>query len=186
MEKPYFEIRITFLHIAVFLCSILLIAVLLFVLGYRAGKASMSAPDWSQAALEKEARIDPGRPDSAPPAASEPVEHHLQEELSLHGFQESKEPERKARPEPETTKAPAGGTVFQVQVGAFANYANARQYAERFRKMGYSAEINSSVSGGRDLFRVRVGRFANRAEAEREKEKLEKAEKQKFSIVSAN
>lgn len=186
MEKPYFEIRITFLHIAVFLCSILIIAVLLFVLGYRAGKASMNDSDWSRAALESEALVDMGTPVSTSPAGRESSEGHLQEELSMHGLQENVEPKREARPEPEVKKPAESGIVFQVQVGAFANYANARQYAERFRKLGYSAEINSTVSGGRDLFRVRVGRFATRAEAQKEREKLEKAEKKKFVIVSAN
>ena len=38
MEKTYFEIKITFMHIVVFLVAVIAIGIFLFYMGYQAGQ----------------------------------------------------------------------------------------------------------------------------------------------------
>ena len=70
-------------------------------------------------------------------------------------------------------------------MGAFSSFTNARNYSEKFRKMGYPSEILTTLKNKKKLFRVRVGNFKDFSEAKKEKIKLERMEKKKFSIVKS-
>jgi DedD protein len=63
---------------------------------------------------------------------------------------------------------PAGGSagpVFSVQVGSFAEQANAERQNGQLLEQGFEAFIHADTSGSRPIWRVRVGRFAGRDQA---------------------
>lgn len=62
---------------------------------------------------------------------------------------------------PTTANAPST-LVWSVQVAAFGTAAEAADFAEEVRTLGYDARVDGSVAP----FRVRFGRFATRAEAQ--------------------
>jgi DedD protein len=62
--------------------------------------------------------------------------------------------------------ATAGGS-FAVNVGSYANVANAESLLNRLRNAGIAAYAESVSLDGRAVRRVRLGPFAQRAEAER-------------------
>jgi cell division septation protein DedD len=53
-----------------------------------------------------------------------------------------------------------------VQLGVFANHANADRLAQELKGKGFHTLISESSSGGRTLWRVRAGPVAERAAAE--------------------
>jgi cell division septation protein DedD len=78
------------------------------------------------------------------------------------------------------SQPPATGARWSVQVGAFANKADADRTAQRLIARGYEAR----VVGAERPFRVRIGRFAKRADATALVAKL-KAEKTSAFLVEA-
>mgnify|MGYP001424787045 CR=1 FL=1 len=84
-ERSYFEIKVTFVHIVVMLVSVVMIGILLFYLGYRAGHASTQRQ--SEGGTSLTTTTPPGGPNSSADA--------IAQEMRLH------------RPEPETTPADA-------------------------------------------------------------------------------
>lgn len=59
-----------------------------------------------------------------------------------------------------------GGDIFYtVQVGAFANFANARNLRDKLINSGYGAYIEEAHTSGKKAYRVRVGRLKTRQEA---------------------
>jgi DedD protein len=68
-------------------------------------------------------------------------------------------------PPPKPAAAAASGD-WTVQLGSFAEEANARRLAQRASTFGYKAEVSSYRSSGRTLYRVRVGPQATRAAAD--------------------
>lgn len=53
-----------------------------------------------------------------------------------------------------------------VQLGVFANHANANRLAEELKSQGFHALVSENGAGGRPLWRVRAGPVAERAAAE--------------------
>ena len=187
MEKPYFEIKVTFVHIVVLLIAVVLIGILLFYMGYQAGHrtekiASPQKDTDSPAAGEpknEELKIvdeKPIQPNKSKPATNQSIS----DEMKLH-------PQKIQTEKPGEQKEPASRQpYFIIQVGAFTNFGNARDYSEKFRKMGFQTEIATPDSkSANKLFRVRVGHYSNLEDARKEKEKLEKSENKKFSITSS-
>lgn len=68
-----------------------------------------------------------------------------------------------SRPAADTTPA-AGG--FTLQLGAFAQAANAQSLAAGVRKLGLSPEIVESDRSGKRIYQVRLGRFATADQAQ--------------------
>lgn len=65
---------------------------------------------------------------------------------------------------PTMSSAAAAGGAFMVQLGSFANRANAEHLAQQLRAQGYGVSV-SQGSGGRHLYRVRVGPARDHAQA---------------------
>lgn len=84
-----------------------------------------------------------------------------------------------------TAKSAKKNQYFAIQVGAFNSHALAKDYSNRFSRVGYAISISQAEVKGKTWYRVRVGSFETKEEAQREKSKLEKLENQKFSIVKA-
>jgi len=189
MEKSYFEVKVTFIHVVIMLVAIILIGIFLFYLGYQAGHRSLQSgagqPAGAPATIETvEAKADQEKVEPVEekkpitrPTAKQP--QTIENEIKLHQDQAQEKP-----PVKEVTAT--RGVYYTIQVGAFIDFANAKAYSEKFRRLGYGVEIISPEGKDKEKwFRVRVGKFATMEKAKAEKEKLEKLEKKTFSISSS-
>ena len=178
MEKSYLEIKVTFIHIVVLLVAVIFIGILLFYMGYQAGKSSA-----------KDQNIRPGitksqtKPDEIKAIKNQEKKPTIKEEIKLH--KPSKDKTATKGKENISKKPLKREPHYSIQVGAFSNFDNARKYSEKFRKLGYVSEIFTTLKKKKKLFRVRVGSFKNFSDANKEKIKLEKMEKKKFSVVKS-
>jgi cell division protein FtsN len=183
MEKTYFEIKITFVHIVVFLIAVIAIGIFLFYMGYQAGQrradprtAIANEQIQAEAAGPEELRIVDEKPVMTVPAKPE-TKKTIPEEMKLH--QELTENEPPAVPQNETGFEPN----YTIQVGAFADFANAQKCSKKFTSLGYQAAI--ITDNQKKLHTVQVGSYATLADAQAEKAKLESLEKTKFTIKKA-
>lgn len=69
-------------------------------------------------------------------------------------------------PEPAPLPATVAGGGFAVNLGSYANLANARELVQRLNAAGLAASAEPIDLDGRDGLRVRIGPFAQRADAE--------------------
>lgn len=72
---------------------------------------------------------------------------------------------------PAATPAASSGAGFVVQLGSFANRANAERLAQQVHALGYPVGVSRGTTGRR-LYRVRVGPTRERAAAEQLAAKL--------------
>lgn len=186
LEKSYLEIKVTPLHIVILLVGVIIIGIFLFYLGYQAGKSSLKTrlvrTQVTERGDSKEINIlDDNEITGKQPVEKKDQSPSINEEMKLHQ-QPVKKPDR------DTKQTIKGRTVtkevyYSVQVGAFSSFANAKNYSEKFRKMGYPTEVLATTKKSGTLYRVRVGNFKTRAAAQKEKVKLEKMEKSKFAVT---
>jgi cell division septation protein DedD len=184
MEKTYFDIRITFIHIVIFLIAVIAIGIFLFYMGYQAGHRLGNQPaeivnDTNQTELaaanqEKINEIDEKPIKSVSDKANS--KQSISDEMKLH------EKQLPGELPPITRKNVFSDQNYSIQVGAFADFANAQKYSEKFAKLGYQTEIIVETINKKKLHTVRVGSFASLAEAQNEKDRLESLEKKKFKI----
>jgi DedD protein len=73
---------------------------------------------------------------------------------------------------PATSPISASGTSWAVQLGSFANRANADNLVHQLKAQGMSVFVLSGGSGQALRYRVRIGPLANREEADRLAAKL--------------
>jgi cell division protein FtsN len=183
MEKTYFEIKITFVHIVVFLIAVIAIGIFLFYMGYQAGQrrgdprtAIANEQAAADAAGPEELRIVDEKPIQTVPAKTG-TKKTIPEEMKLH--QELAEKGPPALPQ----KKSGFEANYTIQVGAFADFANAQKCSKKFTSLGYQAAI--ITDNQKKLHTVQVGSFATLADAQAEKAKLESLEKTKFTIKKA-
>lgn len=197
MEKTYFEFKITFLHIVVFLAAVIAIGIFLFYMGYQAGQrrsdprtAVANAQD--EGADASELSVVDEKPVKTVPA-SPAAGRSIPAEMKLHEEQDVAKPAAKLpaqaanKPGAETRQPaaalPPAAVVeprYTIQVGAFADFANAQKCSRRFTSLGYPAAI--ITDNQKKLHTVQVGSFATLTEAQKEKASLEKQEKATFTI----
>jgi cell division septation protein DedD len=183
MEKTYFDIRITFVHIVIFLIAVIAIGIFLFYMGYQAGQRQADprtaiANEQSQAdpAGTEELNIVAEKPVQTLPAKTSP-QQSIPAEIKLHEEQTAKEPS------PVPAKKAAVNENYTIQVGAFADFVNAQKCSKKFTGLGYPTAI--ITDNQKKLHTVQVGNFASMTAAQKEKAKLENLEKTKFSIKKA-
>lgn len=196
MEKTYFEFKITFLHIVVFLVAVIAIGIFLFYMGYQAGQRrsdprTVIANEQGQedgagmgevsVVDEKPVRTVPASPASRQSIPAEMKLHEEQGGLKPPAESAAKAPAGKdALPRTAPAPGPAMEPRYTIQVGAFADFANAQKCSRRFTSLGYPAAI--ITDNQKKLHTVQVGSFASLAEAQKEKASLEKQEKATFTI----
>lgn len=187
VEKSYIEIKVTFIHIVVLLVGVIVIGIFLFYLGYQAGKSTArnqilqaKLPDGAGKTDEIQLVDQDGK---IPKKGAKSKEPSIKDEIKLHQLPSSSKGDEKK--EPIKSKPLRKERFFSVQVGAFAEHVNAKNYAAKFAEMGYPTEINTIVRNNRNLHRVRVGNFKTRAIAKQEQQKLEKMENKKFAVVKS-
>ncbi len=179
MEKTYFDVRVTFIHVVVFLVAMIAIGIFLFYLGYQAGHRLADPPAGmavADPAIEpaSESRKDVIPANEKPLAA---VTQSIPSEMELH---EKKQVQEKT--DPAANKGFISDRNYAIQVGAFDNFANAQNYSERFARLGYQTEIIAETVKEKKLYTVRVGNFVSLEEAQKEKARLESLENKKFMI----
>jgi cell division septation protein DedD len=184
MEKTYFDIRVTFIHVVIFLIAVIAIGIFLFYMGYQAGHRLGDQP----AGIVNEAeQIEPAaaNPESLRMVDEKPIKsvadkanakQSIPEEMKLHEKQLPGELPQTAG------KNVLSDQNYSIQVGAFADFVNAQKYSEKFAKLGYQTEIIVETFNQKKLHTVRVGSFASLAEAQKEMNRLESLEKKKFKI----
>lgn len=64
------------------------------------------------------------------------------------------------------TPAPAPGGAYTLQLGAFAQSANAEALVAELARQGFSPEVAARMRGGKTIYQVRLGRFASAEEAQ--------------------
>jgi len=183
MEKTYFDIKITFVHIVVFLIAVIGIGIFLFYMGYQAGQRqgsalAMTAGEQTQAKeadFPEELKIVDEKP-IKPMPGNAPDKKTIPEEMKLHEAQAKKEPPVANQ------KNTFPDQSYSIQVGAFADFANAQKCSSRFSSRGYQTAIIMETVNRKKLHTVQVGNFATMAEALKEKAKLENLEKATFAI----
>lgn len=190
MEKTYFEFKITFLHIVVFLVAVIAIGIFLFYMGYQAGQRRAD-PRTAIANQQNQEEPDGAEElsvvDEQPVLAADgkpPVQRSIPEEMKLHKEQTTpKVPaeETKEPPPAEAKKSLSSG--YTIQVGAFADFANAQKCSRKFTGLGYPTAI--ITDNQKKLHTVQVGNFSSLAAAQKEMAKLESQEKAKFQIKQA-
>lgn len=91
-----------------------------------------------------------------------------------------------AKPPSTGTAAPAAAPAthgrWTIQLGSFADRANALRLARRWKKRGYAAYVSTAGRGARALHRVRMGAFTSRDAAVAFARKL-RAQGQRSSVV---
>jgi len=186
MEKTYFEIKITFVHIVIFLIAVIAIGIFLFYMGYQAGQrrgdtrtAMISEQNQADAAANpEELKIVDEKPIKTTTEKTD-AKQTIPEEMKLHQAQMEKE-----QP-PASQKKTFSYQNYTIQVGAFADFANAQKCSNRFSSRGYQTAIVVETVNKKKLHTVQVGSFATMAEAQKEKAKLENLEKATFAIKKA-
>ncbi len=193
MERSYFEVKVSFIHVAVLLVGVILIGSFLFYLGYQAGKSSEKGGDKSQQQTEltggnnraEEIQLaDVGSKRKNKKKDSPRKKTSIQDELKMHQLPAENTNSSANNQETVKTKPIKKSAYYSIQVGAFSDYVNAKNYSSKFANMGYPTEILSTIRGSKKLFRVRVGNFDSREKARAEMKKLEKMEKKPFAVVS--
>ena len=174
MERSYVEIKVSFLHIVVLLVGVILIGSFLFYLGYQAGKSSLK--NQMQPHLTKgESSAEEIQVVDDKAKSKKRKGPSISEEIKLHQTPPKQREKIKAK---SIEKEP----YYTIQVGAFSDYENAKNYSAKFAAMGYPTEILTTVRKDKKFFRVRVGNFKTKAEAAEEKKRLEKKENASFTV----
>lgn len=179
----------------IFLVSISLIIIVVFYWGYKTGKNSVlikkaSVSNSSDDVLTEEIKLEDLNKKENTDSNQNIIDDKtsISEELNLHDPNLTKtKPETKAA-EKVKTKIINKSSVkefYTIQVGAFSVYKNAKNYADKFSKMGYEIQILSTMKRRRKLFRVRVGHFETKAKALKQMKILEKKENKKFAVVKS-
>ena len=200
-EKQYVEVKVSFIHIVVLLVGVIVIGIFLFYLGYQAGKSS-ARNQILQAELPKSGKSDEiqlvDKDDKIARNTAESNEPSIKDEIKLHQLPTTSTPTSTPPSTSTSTTSPAADDMkteikakplqkenfFSVQVGAFSDYTNAKNYSAKFAKLGYPTEINTTTRNNKNLYRVRVGSYKTRAEAQAEMKKLEKMENKRFTVTT--
>jgi DedD protein len=148
-----------------------------------AGTSSGATTPSGAAPTDEGVRVSPAKPASRADAqpAGPPVISTLKAQQPAASVPDSeteppKSPTVSVKPSA-TREAPAADTVHRgwaVQLGSFANKANAETLARRLRADKLPAYVSSSGAGSSVRYRVRVGLMADRSAAERTMVKLKK------------
>jgi cell division septation protein DedD len=184
MEKTYFDIRITFIHVVIFLIAMIAIGIFLFYMGYQAGHRLGNQPagmadevNQSEPAAATQEKIN--MVDEKP---INPVTDRIDTKQSIPDEMKLHEKQLPGELLPAARKNVFSDQNYAIQVGAFADFANAQKYSEKFAKLGYQTEIIVETMNKKKLHTVRVGSFVSLAAAQKEKDRLEGLEKKKFKI----
>ncbi|MEI6614046.1 MAG: SPOR domain-containing protein [Chrysiogenales bacterium] len=188
MEKTYFNIRVTFVHVVIFLIAVIAIGIFLFYMGYQAGHRLGDRP----AAIVNEVnQSEPAtvNPENMSVVDEKPIKSVIDKANSKQSIPEEIKLHEKQLPgelPPAARNNIFADQNYAIQVGAFAAFANAQKYSEKFAKLGYQTAIIVETLNRKKLHFVRVGSFVSLAEAQKEKDRLESLEKKKFKIKKGN
>ena len=169
-RRTVLEIKITFLHVVVFLSAVILIGIFLFYLGYQAGKTAAMAPEGARVTTSSEhIPLEGNDKPAGKPGA-------IQAEMDLHGESSNPPAARSESPPPKKVKPRPveRDAYYAVQVAAFENHAEAKSYSDLFSRHNYPTEIQRVAVRNKTMYRVLVGRYETREAAKTAKGGMEK------------
>jgi len=184
MEKTYFDIRVTFVHVVIFLIAVIAIGIFLFYMGYQAGHrlGDQTAGIVDATGQTEPAAVDPEKINMVDDKPIKTVSDKTISPQSIPAEMKLHEKQLPGELPPAARKGVFPDQNYSIQVGAFADFVNAQKYSEKFAKLGYQTEIIVESINQKKLHTVRVGSFASLADAQKEKDRLEGLEKKKFKI----
>ncbi|HDP95572.1 MAG TPA: SPOR domain-containing protein [Candidatus Aminicenantes bacterium] len=169
-HRTVLEIKITFVHVVVFLSAVILIGIFLFYLGYQAGKAAAMTPAGAKVTSSSEhIPLEEERVSEKPSA--------IRQEMDIHGRADTAAAEPGSEPASARKVKPRQverDSYYAVQVGAFENHAEAKSYSDLFINNNFPTEIQRVVVHEKTMYRVLVGRFDSKQEAQDGKERMQK------------
>jgi cell division protein FtsN len=185
MEKSYLEIKVRFIHIVILLAGVSVIGILLFYIGFQAGKSSARIRG-ATPQINRQAKTAANKKDRVEIIQDKPVRKQekssINKELNLHKPKTAQEPSQ-GKEQKITGKPVKSESYYSIQVGSFTQFANAQKYSAKFSKLGYQSEILTTIKQNRKTFRVRIGRFKDLETAKNKKKILERMERKKFLVV---
>ncbi|MDY0296118.1 MAG: SPOR domain-containing protein [Acidobacteriota bacterium] len=169
-NRTVLEIKITFLHVVVFLSAVILIGIFLFYLGYQAGKTAAAAPPGARVTTAGEhIPLEQEIVSEKPSAIKDEIDIHGRGDAAVTEPVPDSQPARKVKPRPVERDS-----YYAVQVGAFENHAEAKSYSDLFINNNFPTEIQRVVVNEKTMYRVLVGRFDSKEEAQSAKSRMEK------------
>lgn len=169
-HRTVLEIKITFLHVVVFLSAVILIGIFLFYLGYQAGKTAAMAPAGAKVTSSSEhIPLEEEQVFEKPSAIKKEMDLHGQAEPAAAETRSESTQTRKVKP-----RQVERDSYYAVQVGAFENHAEAKSYSDLFISNNFPTEIQRVVVHEKTMYRVLVGRFDAKQAAQDAKDRMEK------------
>jgi cell division septation protein DedD len=177
-NKDFREIQVSSSLLVVIFLGVLALGVFIFLLGVSVGKKQVGIASQTQIVAQqipepvKEVPVQPAPSDTDPAKAGTPP--GAGQPPASAGSAASKPPVKETTSAPaaektgsETKKTPAAGTgLYYVQVGAFADRAQARALADRYKKQGYTAVVaDPRPTDTKTQYRVRLGGYSSRDRA---------------------
>jgi len=186
-EKSYLEIKVTFHHIVVLICGVILIGSFLFYLGYQAGKSSTKSQEHkakftNNEGSTKEIKLVKNKGSLSTKNSTQPS---IKDEIKFHR-QPAKKDSRGQKTTVKSAKKLTKESYYTIQVSSFNSHTLAKNYSRRFSTVGYPTSISQAKVKGIVWYRVMVGNFKTKEKAEKEKAELETLEKKKFIIIKSN
>ena len=203
-EDRQMELQLGGRHLTLAMVGLALFGVVLFLLG-RWSERVARPPAQAEEGIE-ETSLSGSRSAPDPAAPRELTFYETLGKKGTPGFQESSPKAGRKEPPavlPESSSPPAAAAVksvaapapkpksaspappavapgerFRVQVASTRDAAAARELAERLRKKGYAASVETSRGAdGRSQYKVRVGNYSERGPAEDVAERIRSQEK---------
>jgi DedD protein len=139
------------------------------------GGSGAARPQPSAAPASGSSQPTPAPPSAAatapaPPATTPPATAPARAAVAASAAPPAAAPS--SRPPAAATPAGGSATAYMVQLGSFANRANAERLAQQVHALGYPVGVSRGTTGRR-LYRVQVGPSRDRAAAEQSAAKLQ-------------
>jgi cell division septation protein DedD len=153
-----------------------------FAVGLVVGAVREEPAMWLQYVTGKSATLPapaaaPLAPPPAPAAAPAREPREVAPPIVAPPSQAVLAPAAPSEPLPSVGSAPAAGTRFAVQVGAFSQSSEAEKLEAQLKRKGLPAYVQPSTGAPDSRWRVRIGPLASRDEADRVATKLKTQDK---------
>jgi DedD protein len=153
-----------------------------FAVGLVVGAVREEPAMWLQYVTGKSATLPapaaaPLAPPPAPAAAPTREPREVAPPIVAPPSQAVLAPAAPSEPLPSVGSAPAAGTRFAVQVGAFSQSSEAEKLEAQLKRKGLPAYVQPSTGAPDSRWRVRIGPLASRDEADRVATKLKTQDK---------
>ncbi len=204
--KEIFEFNIGLSHIIILACFLVIFSYVFYQIGYNAGnkkridnytqvKKNDNQTTISFKDNQKEKNKDLikeemdrhkrfiKKPDGTTEIKPKTIKRKIIEVTDNRPNKEEKK-DKKKEVNKKSNKKKINKSTYSIQVGAFNNHKEAKQFANKFIKLSYPAEIKPVKIKNNNWHRVYVGKFNTREEAEKTKIELQKKVNKKDFFIT--